>query len=223
VAAVGRVKLTTPPPPTANDPVSNVARVRIIWNKSGLPAAVNVMHFRYPPGKAINQALADSLHSRAVTALTGSTLSTHLATIVTLGHVNIRDLNTANQVEFVSAGTNTPGTAVGDPLPGATSCVITLRTALAGKSFRGRFYGYGYAESENDTTGNATAAACTATRDFVQQFAAAAQTGESLTACIVSRFSKKDLRPTPISTDVISYESRNTQWETQRRRNKPGI
>jgi hypothetical protein len=115
---------------------------------------------------------------------------------------------------------------------------MTLRTASAGKSFRGRVYLGGFIETENDASGNALTVVSTNCVSFLTAVSSA-MTASGLTFAVASRpaerttvvettfhndgtTSTRTITQSPArtggSTPVTNISSRNTGWETQRRR-----
>lgn len=60
-------------------------------------------------------------------------------------------------LELLAGGNTGPGTAGADALPRQCSGILSLRTALAGRSFRGRTYVPFPSKNDNDTAGVPTA------------------------------------------------------------------
>jgi len=197
--------------------------LRLIWTLSGVPYAVNVLGVRNAGHLAITQAIANSVGSAVKTGFASSGLNAQLATTISLGNVGLRDIGSANQPEYLDTGAAVPGTAAGDPLPPQIALCVTLRTALAGRSFRGRSYIPGFTEAANGTTGTASAAASTAAINFVNA-CATSLASSGLALAVVSR-------PAPSATppragfvnNVTAVLTRDLIWDTQRRRARPGI
>jgi hypothetical protein len=130
----------------------------------------------------------------------------------------------ANQAEFVGTGGLLAGTGGGDPLPAQLAAVVTLRTALAGKSFRGRVYISGANEAENDAAGHIVAAFNTAIALFITGVQTDMAT-EGITLAVLSRPRFANLPP-PLDvetyagaiTPVTAILTRDTEWDDQRRR-----
>jgi len=144
--------------------IPSTVRANIVWSLSGAEYALNVLHFIVPGGQVVTGATATDLAADVSAALGASQLDDWLDSSVELSRVSVRDLRTANQPEY-SAALSVFGTLAGDILSLQTSLCITLRTALAGKSFRGRTYITGFGEGANTSVGtcDAVAAAAAAT------------------------------------------------------------
>jgi hypothetical protein len=219
--------------------VSNAALVTLRWSYAGR-AAVNVLGASVGGTTTINQALANTLDAAIKSSFT-SILAGQISSQATLQSVGIRDLRTANQAEFVGVSAATPGTAVGDPLPTGNAACITLRTARAGQSFRGRCYLGGFTEAANATTATIDAATNTACVNFVTSIGTTFS-GNGLTLAVVSRPAERKTVVTTVFhadgttdvdtqsteartgtvTPVTSILARNVAWDTQRRRSATG-
>lgn len=203
--------------------------VRLIWNKGGEASAVNVLGALNPGAVAINQSLANTVGAAIKARFTSSGYVGVISNQYALAQVTLRNINVANQAEFPDAGAAVVGTDTSHPLPPQTALVVTLRTAMAGPSYRGRVYMCGWGEGANDTTGLAVAGSAAGATAFV----AGVQTdlaAAGLTLAVLSRPRDADpLHIPPIlakagwGTAVTSIILRNLVWDTQRRRSVPGI
>jgi len=101
------------------------------------------------------------------------------------------------------------GVSGGDPLPASMAIVVTLRTALRGKSHRGRVYAGPHIESDNDGSGNPAAALITAEAVQWTNFLTALS-GSGVTLVVASYLHSTAENVTSVSVD--------TRWDTQRRR-----
>jgi hypothetical protein len=175
-----------------------------------------------PP--TFGQALANTLFTGISTSAGFLSLLALLAPTVTLENLTVRDLRSPNQPEFTSSGVPVSGGGTGDCLPLNVAAVCTVRTALAGKSFRGRTYFSGFSELQNDAQGRQSAAVGTAIVAAMTSINSILA-GSSLTVAVLSR--PRDASTIPAktitakvaaATAVQSFEARNTKWESQRRR-----
>lgn len=216
--------------------IQNAVQVRLVW-ALGAEVAINVLGAIAAPATVVNQTLANTLGAAIKSTFT-SQLAAQMHTSTQLAKVGVRDLRVANQPEFKDSGAGVNGTGTGDPLPKQTALCITLRTGLAGKSFRGRIYFGGYTEAVNDTNGAAAAAAITATLAFCNAMAANF-TASGLTNAVLSRPAERSVTvrttfhndgtstadtisqvsaKSGVATGLTAFESRNSRWESQRRR-----
>lgn len=216
--------------------LANAGFIRLIWSING-ELAFNVQGLLIPPGIAVNQALADTVGAGVKNAF-GTQLAPQLATTTRLEKVGLRDFRQPNQAEFRDIGAAVPGSAVGDSLPNSTAMCLTVRTALAGRSFRGRFYLGGFVEAANGPDGRAVAGAVSAALAFASGMNSAINAG-GMNWAVISRPAEAAVI-TKTTTDAagnktedvlytikqkagsvtaaIAFESRDVRWETQRRR-----
>lgn len=201
--------------------VTNAAQMRLIWSLGGQLYALNVMGVVNAGSVAITQALTNTIGAAIKSALTSSGHTGALHTSVALANIGLRDIRTANTAEFIDTGGAVAGTLAGDLLPPQTALCVTLRTAQAGRSFRGRVYLPGFGEGQNATGGTiSSTGSCVA---FVTAIKAAL-VASSLDLGVLSR--PAPTAPVPRAgfiTVVTSIVARDSVWDTQRRRAIPGI
>lgn len=201
--------------------VPNAAQMRLIWALGGQLYALNVLGVVNAGAVAITQALTNTIGAAIKTGMTSSGLASAVHTTVTLVNVGLRDVRTANAAEFLDTGGAVAGTLTGDILPPQIAIVVTLRTAQAGRSFRGRVYLPGFAEGTNSAAGVSTAG--TAPVGFITALKAALVTS-GLDLGVLSRPAPDALPPRAgFITPVTAIVMRDTVWDTQRRRAIPGI
>lgn len=195
--------------------------MRLIWAQGGQLYALNVLGVVNAGSVAITQALTNTIGTAIKSALTSSGQGAMLHTTITLANIGLRDVRTANTAEFLDTGGAVAGTLAGDLLPPQIAFCITLRTAQAGRSFRGRVYLPGYAEAANDATGTiSTTANSVAFVTAIQS----ALVASSLNLGVLSRPAPDAAPPRAgFVTPVTSIVARDSVWDTQRRRAIPGI
>lgn len=203
--------------------------VRLIWRRGGADTAVNVLGATNVSAIAINQSLANSVGA-AIKSSFNSTLAASVGTDVSLSQIGLRNINVANQAEFLDVNAVQAGLeGTSSLLPPQISLAVTLRTALAGPSYRGRVYLYGFTEAINDAGSLAIAATGTAAVSFVTGIQTALAAA-GLTLAVLSR--PQDAQPLAVppklakagwATPVTSIVLRNLAWDTQRRRAVAGI
>lgn len=200
--------------------VPNAAQMRLIWANGGQLYALNVLGV-VANAVAITQALTNTVGAAVKAAFTSSSLNGGVGTAITLANVGLRDIRTANQAEFLDSGGAVAGTSAGDLLPPQTALVVTLRTAQAGRSFRGRVYLPGFTEGVN-TPGGASSWV-TAPVTFITAIKSALVTS-GMDLGVLSRPAPDALPPrSGFVTTVTSIVVRDAVWDTQRRRAVPGI
>lgn len=195
--------------------VTSGVLVRLVWSSGGLPFAVNVLGGTGVAPASVNQAFANALGSAIKGQLTTSGHVLNLHTSTALANVGVRSVGIANQPEFLDAGGPVSGGTAGKLLPPQVAQVVTLRTALAGKSFRGRVYLGGFADGSLTAQGTQDPGSASAGVAFVTGIQTAF-TSNGLTLAIMSRKSN-------VGTPVTLIMSRTNTWETQRRRATIGI
>lgn len=196
--------------------VTQGALVRLIWAQSGINYAVNVYGAINTASAAITQTTANTLGSAIKAAFSaGGAWNTQVGTSVTLANVGIRDVSAPNRPEFLDAGAAVAGTAAGNLAPLNTAICVTLRTALAGRSFRGRTYLSGLTTAAVSTGGLITGPVQAAAKAWVDAVDAA-MGANGFPMAVISRTRN-------VANDVTLTQTRDALWDTQRRRTIPGI
>jgi len=223
-----------PTPPLV---VANAVQVRLLGTATG-QGVINVLHASKVGGSVIDQARANT-----VGAAIKSAWSARFATLMTVGaslvRVGLRDLTLASQPEFLDTGAIVAGTATGDPLPAQVAACVTLRTALSGRSFRGRVYISGWDEVQNTASAVMATATSTAIVGFLNDVSTALS-ASALTLGVLSRpaYAYVDTRTWTLAAgqtlvettgrgtartgeihNVTLISSRDARWENMRRRN----
>lgn len=216
--------------------VPNAIQVRLIWLVGG-EICINVLNFSATAAVVVNAAFANLVGGHIRAAFTAQWAS-HCATTTTLSKVGVRDLRVPNMPEFQDTAAASAGIGTSDGLPSTNAVCVTLRTAKAGRSFRGRVYVPGAAEVENTAGGVQSTATGTAAAAFINAIITNLQP-DNLTMAVMSKPAEafKIVKTTTHSDgstsvktlsnvgaksggleNVTATESRNTRWETQRRR-----
>jgi hypothetical protein len=216
--------------------VPDGALLRLLWNINQ-QLAVNVLGVHIKGAVVFDQALADALGSAIKAAFT-TNLASHMGNNTSLVRVGIRDARGPNFPEFRDVGAAVVGSAVGDNLPAEVAAVMTLRTAGAGKSFRGRCYLSGWAETENGVAGSQAATVGTSGVAFLTAVNSALSTS-NLELAVVTRPQElvvitettthqdgttsvrtlsRQVAKDGSSKRVTVIENRTNLWESQRRR-----
>ena len=195
--------------------VPNAALLRIIWTQGGVPSAVNVYGVDNAAPVAITQALTNTIGAAIKAAFTSSGLAARIAVPVACAQIGLRDISQPNMAEFLEAAAAVPGTNAGEQLPLNVSLCVTLRTAFAGRSFRGRSYIWGFTEADNSAGGVASATAQTTAKAWVDAIETALA-AQNLHLAVVSRVRS-------VRNRVTSTQVRDGVWDTIRKRSIPGI
>lgn len=193
--------------------IPNTVQVTLNWTLGGTPWAANVLHYINDLSTPVNQALADALHAKVTAALTSSSIRPQWGTNWSFASVSVRDLDVANQPMYTSTGSPVAGTAATETMPAQNCVVVTVRTALAGKSYRGRVYLSGWAEVANLNSGLIATPARTAAQAFVAALDELEDLGfpYSLKLGVASRTLE-------VTTPATGYVVRDAVWDAQRRR-----
>lgn len=216
--------------------VPNGAEARVLFSIAG-ELAENTYGFQTAGSMSIDQTLADQVET-AIKGAWNANLGPLCPPTTELLHVGLRDLRQANLPEHLGTSNPAAGTGIADPLPSQVALCLTLRTAGAGRSFRGRSYIGGFDEAQNDTNGEAATGAITAAISYVQSFQTSLNAlGLSLAVLThpqerivetkttyhadgtttVKTMSEQTAK-TGAANRVTLVEARDASWDTQRRR-----
>jgi hypothetical protein len=213
-----------------NLPVPNGVELKLLWTWQAQPYALNILHGTKAGGAVIDQVEANAIDTAIKTAFTASALAAQIAVGVGLLRTSVRSMVNNTDPWYDGAGAAVPGTAAGNPLPAATSLVVTIRTGLRGRSYNGRFYTWGFSEDANDTAGGATLVASNAAQAFLQAvFTSLVAAPHNITLGVLSRWTTDPLTGTviernpPIITPAVAFVMRDQRWDVQRRRAVPGV
>lgn len=194
--------------------IPNAVLVRLVWTSAAGGTPVNVIGFRKTGAVTVNQALADTVSATIKANFTSSGYAGFVTTSNGLVSVGVRDLSQPNLPEFIGAGAKVSGTQpAGKVLPSQVALCITLRTAKAGKSYRGRTYLPQWGDSALDAGGFVATAANTAGIAFMNENKTDLP-ANGLTMAVISR-------KTASFEDVTLVQSRDQIWDTIRGRGAP--
>lgn len=195
--------------------IPDTVRVNIVWANSGVDYAVNVLHYIVPGAQVVTAATATDLATDIATPFVSGALDTWIADQISIARITVRDIRTANQPEY-SSTVSAAGLSSTDMLPPGTSLVATFRTALAGRSYRGRFYMPGWAETANTAAGTADAGAVGDLETWLQAISSVTVEGNAWALGVMSTVLGE-------TNPVTAIEVRDSVWDSQRRRAVPGI
>lgn len=182
-----------------------------------------VQHAVVTPSFAPTPTIASNLLTRITALASSSGLNAFIANTCGFAGLSIRDLRQPNLGLVDATAGSLTGGATADMLPRQMAACMTLRTARAGRSYRGRSYWPGMAETANDVTNHYTTAFQTAFAAFCSGYISAFN-GDGMTLGVMSRpiFIRDEqscVIGTPgFTTPVTSVLSRDNLWESQRRR-----
>lgn len=193
--------------------IPNTAQVTLLWTLSGTPWAMNVLHYTIPSTMGVDTALAEGIFTQAKTDMSNAGLRPMLGSNWAFSGVSVRDLRGPNLPLFTSTGAALAGTAATETMPAQNCVCVTLRTALAGRSFRGRVYLSGFAEVANLGSGLIATAARDASANFINNIRQLipATFADEIQLVVASR--------TLLETNAVqSAVVRDAVWDAQRRR-----
>jgi hypothetical protein len=217
--------LTDPGYDRADHVIPNCIQVVLNWSLEDGKLAHNVLHGRvtgsFTPTAPIAQAIFAGLSSGA----NWTPIASALAATTLFTGVSLRDLRVANMPLVSSTGAAVPGSSATEALPNEVAAVVTLRTAFAGRSARGRIYTMGYTVGSTGA-GNVMIPGVVVS---LGQWAASISgvfAASGLTFCLGLphrlAYVSAAGRPVPerIATtlDVTSTVVRDNHWDSQRRR-----
>lgn len=206
--------------------IPNTVQVRLIWTLPNAKTVFNVMHGSVAAGFSATSAVAEAIFT-AIKASAGFTaLKANLSTGVALAGVDLRDLRSANLPLVASTSAASAGTGTGTALPPGDALVVTLRTAGAGRAFRGRVYLPGFDSTAMAAGGVAAAATVTNSASFVTAVQSAlSASGITLAVAQPARKSYTSAKTgatfsarTATVQPVTSILTRNGIFDHQRRR-----
>jgi hypothetical protein len=140
--------------------------------------------------------------------------------------ITLTDLTTASSPSFdwttgLTGNLPVSGTHVGDNAPLQAALVTTWRTALRGRSFRGRTYMPNLADDDIENDGETVPTArVTQQQTWLSGLNAAIATTTGVNQVIVSRRAGGVPRVTGVATPIVSWDT-NNHIDTQRRRIRP--
>jgi len=205
--------------------IPNCMQVVLNWTLASGKVGHNVMYGRAAGIPAPTPAMAQALFAAMTTGAAWTTVASQLAPTTALAGVSLRSVHEGEGAIVSSTGAAVPGVNPGIALPNEMALCVTLRTAKAGPSNRGRVYIPGYAEGTT-VAGNMVAAsvvsgAGTWVNGFISIFA-----GQGLTMVIGQKarqaYTGATGTPHPAraagSEVVTSAVCRDNHWDSQRRR-----
>lgn len=205
--------------------VVNCVQVRLLFNDPSR-SFMNVLHMVYTPAGPLNPNIADTIFSSLKANTSWTTLMTFLPANTTFTGVDVRDLRTPNFPLIPSTTAAQPGTSASGPLPPQTAIVLTLRTAFAGRAYRGRVFFGGLALNADDGTGHISSPGASQAVQGAGGAIGAAMVAAGGTWGILQRWLPARTSHTgaplperqPAVVQVQSFTVRDLIFDTQRRR-----
>ena len=194
-------------------PVPNTAQLELIYDWGG-QVCETVLH--YVKASPWDVSLLTDLCESAVLEWDAA-FQTQMPS--TLSLIGVRATDLASQTgAVVNYGTGLPlaGSGASPSLPNNVALVVTKRTALRGRSYRGRLYHPGLNEAQ--VTGNVVAPSSVASIIVLwNNYLSLAITGDEALLCVVSRYNNNAPRTTGVATLVTGLTS-DGFIDSQRRR-----
>jgi len=125
-------------------PVANTVRCAIGFHDNGGADGANVIHVRQPAG-TVNGATLNTI-SGVIENWLDATWAGMSPSTWRASSLDLLDLTTEDSY-FLSSAIDVQGLEVAEPLPSINTIAISLRSAFAGRSRRGRLYHVGMSES----------------------------------------------------------------------------
>lgn len=207
--------------------IPQTCQVKLQWQFPNGAIGSNVLGAIIPDDFTFTQADVDDVMDGIVASAGWAELNVLLGTGTRLLGVEIKDVRTANLAGVPSSAPPAVGTSAANALPENDALVVSLRTAQAGRAFRGRVYLGGWTTDALDTGGAATDAAVTAAQDFVTDVGVALN-AKSFELAIAHRGHNAYISPATGQTveaeaagsvPVTSIICRTATFASQRRRN----
>jgi len=206
--------------------IPSCVQVGILWFLEGGRSAFNILYGRYGGGFTPSSSIADSILTTLTTGAGWTGLASFLATGTLIGGVHLRDVNSANQPVITNTVAGQAGTSASAALPNEVALCISLRTALAGRSGRGRTFIPGYATNALGAGNIVAAAARTATDTWATSNLRAAMSSNGLTWVLGLPARQEYMGATgtthparsATSVPITSQGTRDNHWDSQRRR-----
>lgn len=193
-------------------PLTHGARVVISFSTADAEEWSNVLHFTKT--NYTTQDLQDLIDDILTSA--NATIAPAMSTNTGLSSVTGYDIRSSGGVVLTAAGVPASGQDAAELLPINLAIVMTLRSATRGRSGRGRVYIAGFTEAKQ-VGGNWSAATVTAAGDYISGIEAAANANGWAFVIMSKQQDGVALNPA-VARTVTSYEVRNTEVGTQRRR-----
>lgn len=197
-------------------PIGDIVQLNLILSNTNNPdIAENTFHFKRLDDV---QSFSDLASEFDITCLQSWMNEMNLVARCSL--IQVRDVVPGTGAGFdFTVSPSKQGSKTNDVLPPQDAAVITWRTGLAGRSYRGRSYVPYQNEGEQNAgvlAGGALTSLTTAAQAILTQYG---PTGVSThwRACVLSRRLNGAIRPVPVGTNIVGFVVRST-IRSQRRR-----
>lgn len=205
--------------------IPNCIAIRLIWSLANARTAYNVLHGSVAGGFTPTSTIAEAIFTALKASAGWTSFRANVNTGISLAGLDLRDLRSANQPIVASTSAASAGTGAGTALPPGDAICVTLRTAGAGRGFRGRVYLPGLDSTALAAGGVASAGTVTNATAFVTAVQAALS-GQAITMALAqparqqytgSTGAVHPARPAAVQP-ITSIVTRNNVIDHQRRR-----
>jgi hypothetical protein len=198
-------------------PVPNTLRARFTWSEGDNPNINIVTYFQYAPASAPLSVANCISVANSIMGYWVANPHVYFAPSITLQNVVVTDLGTITGAEGQSTNAPNTGGGSGASVPAGTAMVMSLPTALRGRSYRGRMFLPGLEASQVLNPQQWQGAYVTNVAEAVETFWAslyALGAPGPIQACVVSYFSGKTANPNPLSKNRFVPTRRVTPLST---------
>jgi hypothetical protein len=217
--------LTDPGYDRADHVIPNCIQVVLNWSLEDGKLAHNVLHGRVSGAFTATAPVAQSIFAGLSSGAAWTAMASALAPTTLFTGVTLRDLRTANNPLVTSTGSSVPGLGTTEALPNEVAAVVTLRTAFAGRSARGRIYTAGWTVASTGP-GNVMVAGVVVGLGNWAATIPTVLSASGLTFCLglphrlayVSAAGTPHAERLATTLDVTSTLVRDNHWDSQRRR-----
>ena len=205
--------------------IPNLVQIVFNWVLADGKTGHNVMYGRAAGVPSPTPTQAEAIRTAVTTGALWTAVATAMSGNSALSSVSLRSVHTAGNPLVLSTGSASNGTNAGIALPNETAICVTLRTALAGPSNRGRIYIPNFAVDQvlagNTITAGTVTAVSSWVNSFTSVFAGQGYTwviGQPARAAYTGSTGTAHPARAAGSVAVTSATVRNNTWDSQRRR-----
>jgi hypothetical protein len=144
---------------TTRPEINNTYRVLLNFKIGGAFLGQTHLDFKFSPNPTWGPTFASDLVNEIGDILLANNVDDALGTTVTIPTWTVQNFDDPTQAD-IDVSSDFVGGEASNPLPSNVSAIVSLKTGLRGRSFRGRAYWPGYTEASSvENTFNATSQA----------------------------------------------------------------
>lgn len=166
--------------------IPGCVEVVLRWAMANSRFATNVLHAENSFSVGVNEGLCNAIFDFIAADARWTAYALCLNSGTGLQQVKIRNLDVALAPQFESTSTQIIGTGTAGTVPESVALVVTLKSAVAGRTGRGRTYLTGFDTDFVDGNGHATSGLTAAATDFMK-CVSDALVASSLDLCVAHR------------------------------------